>query len=81
MKTMKNIFIILTIVTFLLASPVLLLAQPHPNGGNAPNTGGTHNGPVGGAPIGNGTFILTALAMAYAGRKVYVVQGSDTNEE
>ncbi|MFZ4546142.1 MAG: hypothetical protein ACOYN4_01835 [Bacteroidales bacterium] len=44
---------------------------PPPNGGH----GSSGNNAPGdsGAPIGNGTFILFALAAAYAGRKVYVV--------
>ena len=69
---MKRNFKIILIATFLLTAPVLMFAQspPHPNnGGAAPNAG---NHPVGGsAPVGNGTFILVALAAAYAGRKVY----------
>ena len=59
--------------TLLLISPLLINAQPpHPNGGNTPNT--TTNTKVGdqpSAPIGNGTFILFAFALAYAGRKLY----------
>jgi hypothetical protein len=37
-------------------------------------------GGTSGSPIGNGTFILVALAAAYAGRKVYVVQGANDKE-
>jgi hypothetical protein len=65
------------VLAALISSPILMLAQspPHPNGGNAPNAGGTTNGPVGGgAPIENGTFILFTLALAYIGRKVYVMR-------
>jgi hypothetical protein len=60
-------------VTLLLIVPLLITAQPpHPNGGNTPNT--TTNTKVGdqpSAPLDNGTFILFAFALAYAGRKLY----------
>ncbi len=72
---MKRNFKIVLIAAFLIIAPLLMFAQPpHPNGGNNP---GTSNGPVG-APVGGGTFILTILAMAYGGRKLY---GSHTSEE
>ena len=47
---------------------------PQAGHGNAGNT------PAGGAPIGNGTFILITLAAAYALRKVYVMH-KDTAKE
>ncbi len=66
---MKRIMKVSIIAVFLLMAPVMMFAQPHPNGGNAPGVG---NHPVGGsAPIGNGTFVLITLAIAYGGRKVY----------
>ena len=70
---MKKILIIAAIAIGLSFSSTLTAQNPpHPNGGNAPGAG---NGPVGGgAPVGNGTFILFALALAYAGRKVYVMR-------
>jgi len=73
---MKKIVLIAAIALGLSFSSTLTAQNPpHPNGGNAPNAGGTTNGPVGGgAPVGNGTFILFALALAYAGRKVYVMR-------
>ncbi len=37
-------------------------------------------GGTGGAPIGNGTFILLTLAAAYAGRKVYAIKATETQE-
>ena len=43
--------------------PPLPPAAGHGNAGNTP---------AGGAPIGNGTYILLTLAAAYAFRKVYV---------
>ena len=73
---MKKILIIAAIAIGLSFSSTLTAQNPpHPNGGNAPNAGGTTNGPVGGsAPIENGTFILFTLALAYIGRKVYVMR-------
>ena len=60
------------IAAFLVTAPLLMFAQPHPNGGVAPGPG---NHPVGpSAPIGSGTLILLTLAAAYGGRKVYVVR-------
>ncbi|MEI8048230.1 MAG: hypothetical protein WCI92_12675 [Bacteroidota bacterium] len=41
------------------------------------NVGGTSNG----TRIGNGTFILLALAAAYAGRKVYQIRSMQTEEQ
>jgi len=71
---MKKIFLIAAIAIGLSFSSTLTAqAPPHPNGGGAPNQG--NNTPVGGgAPIENGTFILFALALAYASRKVYVMR-------
>jgi hypothetical protein len=69
---MKKILIIAAIAIGLsFSSTVSAQAPPHPGGD--PTTSG--NTPVGGgAPVGNGTFILFALALAYAGRKVYVMR-------
>ena len=70
---MKKILIIAAIALGLSFSSTLTAqSPPHPNGGGAPGQGNTPVG--GGAPVGNGTFILFALALAYAGRKVYVMR-------
>ena len=72
---MKRNLKVLLIAAFMVTAPLLIFAQPHPNGGNNPNAGGTTNNPVGpSAPIGNGTFILLMLAAAYGSRKVYEVR-------
>jgi hypothetical protein len=75
---MKRNLKILIIAAFLVTVPLLMFAQPpHPNGGNNPNPG--TNTPVGNAPaapVGNGTFILLTLALAYAGRKAYVLRST-----
>ena len=80
---MKRNFKVLIIAAFLVTAPLLMLAQPpHPNQ-NLPASGS--NTKVGdspsGAPVGNGTFILMALAAAYAGRKVYVMRTAAPAEE
>jgi hypothetical protein len=78
---MKKILILLLMLTIGVAT---LKAQgPPPTPPSSANNGNPSNGPVGGtggAPIGNGTFILLTLAAAYAGRKVYVVKATDTRE-
>ncbi len=65
---LKKVFI----ATLLIAAPLLIIAQPpHPNGGSVPSGTNTKVGDQPSAPIGNGTFILIAFALAYAGRKIY----------
>jgi hypothetical protein len=52
------------------------IGQPHPgeqSGGGTINGGRIGEAPAG-APVGNGTFILFTLALAYAGRKLYTGQ-------
>ena len=74
------------IYTFLIlalafASANTVMAQPHPGqqqGGGG--VGGQRIG-EGGAPVGNGTFILITMAMAYAGRKWYTGNKTVTDEE
>ena len=83
---MKRSFRILIITAFMAIAPLLMLAQPaqnEPPHPTDPKNGGTTvgGGPPAGAPIGNGTFILLALAAAYAGRKVYVMQSAEQQPE
>ena len=79
-KALIYTFLILA-MAFTTASSVT--AQPHP-GEQSPGNG---SNPVGGnrigegAPVGNGTFILLALAMAYAGRKAYKSQTAEEETE
>jgi hypothetical protein len=76
---MKKHFRIITVfiaLALLVSIHTVSLAQlpppPPPNGGPGGGHGlGGNQGPAG-APIGNGTYILFALAAAYALRKVYV---------
>ncbi len=79
---MKKVIRILTVVSFFALIPALSMAQPpHPNspvnsgGGNAPNTGGQSNAPVGGgAPIDGGLSIFLLMGAAYGAKKVYQVR-------
>jgi hypothetical protein len=75
---MKKAFIyIVLILAIAFASLGTLSAQPHPG---EQEGGGVTGGRIGqGAPVGNGSFILLTLAMAYAGRKLY--QGRTAEEE
>ena len=87
---MKHNFKIFIIAAFLAIAPIILFAAkdnppPHPHqatGTGNPDPGGDPGNDPGatpvGAPIGNGTLIMLTLAMAYAGRKVYVMR---TEEE
>ena len=70
---MKRLIIIATLAIGL-SLPLILSAQnpPHPNGGVNPS--GDNNRVGAGVPIENGTFILITLALAYAGRKIYVMR-------
>ena len=70
---MKKILLIAAIAIGLSFSSTLTAQEP-PHPGGDPTTTGSGHAPVGGAPIGNGTFILFALALAYAGRKVYAMR-------
>lgn len=67
----RKLYIFLTTVFMLAFMSINLpaMAQPHPDMGHQQN--GDQQGTTGGAPVGNGTFILLMLAVAYAGRKAY----------
>jgi hypothetical protein len=68
---MKKAIRFLIVTAFLLAAPVIMMAQtpPHPNGGNAPGSGNTPVG--GGSPIDGGFSIMLILGAAYGAKKVY----------
>ncbi|MDO9254686.1 MAG: hypothetical protein Q7U54_04170 [Bacteroidales bacterium] len=70
---MKSFLKTMILGAFLLVSSARIQAQvpPHPNnGGDAPSATNT---PVGaGATLTDGSFILLALGLAYAGRKIYM---------
>lgn len=69
---MKKIISLIALAVAL-SLPMVLSAQnpPHPNGGNDPGTGNTPVGGPAGAPVGSGMVILTVLAAAWGGKKVY----------
>ena len=73
---MKRNLKVLTIAVFLVIAPLMMFAQPHPNGGNAPGAGNEKVGAEG-APIGDGVFILLTLALGYAGRRVYKMRTAE----
>jgi hypothetical protein len=78
MKKVKQIIALMIFISI----PLWMTAQPpHPNGGWAPNSGGTQNTPVGGSPIGSpidgGLSILLAMGLVYGAKKVYQVKKQD----
>ena len=77
---MKKLLILIIMLT--IAAATLNAQGPPPVPPSLANNGGTNGfvGGTGGAPIGNGTFILLTLAAAYAGRKVYVVKTAATQQ-
>ena len=74
---MKRNLKVLTIAVFLVIAPLMMFAQPHPNGGAAPNPGTNQKVGEEGAPIGDGVFILFTLALGYAGRRVYKMRTAE----
>ncbi len=74
----KAIIYTFLILVLAFASANTIMAQPHP-GEQAGGSGDPVQGAPIGAPVGNGTFILLTLAMAYAGLKVYA--GNKTVDE
>lgn len=79
---MKRNLRVLLLLAFMFIAPLIMFAQnpPHPNNGAAPNASG--NTPVGGAaaPVGGGSLILVALAMAYGGSKIYSVRSEEEKD-
>jgi hypothetical protein len=77
---MKKLLILLIMIT---AGAATLHSQgPPPVPPSSANNGGTNGfvGGTGGAPLGNGTFILLVLAAGYAGHKVYTLKAAKTGE-
>jgi len=75
---MKRNLKIFLISAFLLMAPLFMIAQNPPMPGDDPVDG--QEVPSAGAPIGNGTFILITLAVAYALRKVYEMRSGPEAE-
>lgn len=75
---MKKIISILTvlIITIFLLTPVLHATNP----GDPPGEPGGSTPIGGGAPIGGGSLILVGLAVAYGGRKLYMMNKEDLEE-
>ena len=77
MKKINKVIVLITI--FVLAA---YLAQAQPHAGQTSGGGAVAGGPIGaGAPVGSGTILLVALASAYGGRKLYVVNKNVSNTE
>jgi hypothetical protein len=68
---MKKLLATLALFIFISTGSIVFSQPPPP----PPNPDLVSSGPVGGsqsgAPVGDGVWILLALSMAYAGRKVY----------
>ena len=82
-KTFKSLILPLLLLAFMAIAQISLAqGPPPPPSGTGAKGSSTNQAPGGtsGVPIGNGTFILLALAVAYAGRKVYVVKATETQE-
>lgn len=75
-KTLQYSFL----TAFLLLSTVISLnAQPH--AGEQSGSGTIDGGRIGaGAPVGNGTFILLTLSVAYVARKIYGIRETAETE-
>jgi hypothetical protein len=74
---MKRNFKILIVTLSLAIAPLFMYAGPP----DPPGGGGDPGGPPVGAPVGDGIYILAALALAYASRKVYVMRTSAKAEQ
>jgi len=75
MKKIAKLFVFAMAFVSLSAITQTTLAQgPPPPPADKGTTTNKAPGGTSGSPIGNGTFILVALAAAYAGRKAYVVK-------
>ena len=71
-KALIYTFLVMALA-FASANSVMAQTPPHP--GEQSGAGAISGGRIGaGAPVGNGTFILLALALAYAGRKIYIMR-------
>jgi hypothetical protein len=82
-KTFKSLMLTMFLLS-LMAMAQISLAQgppPPPSGDGAKGSSSNHSpGGTSGSPIGNGTFILLALAVGYAGHKVYTLKAAKTGE-
>ncbi len=82
-KTFKSLILPLLLLAFMAIAQISLAqGPPPPPSGDGAKGSSTNHAPGGtsGSPIGNGTFILLALAAAYAGRKVYMVKVAGNKE-
>jgi hypothetical protein len=76
---MKKIIFKISVITFLIFTAISPVCSQPPPPADHSQTG--DQVPGGGAPIGNGTFILLFLSALYSGRKVYRMQSTNKTEE
>lgn len=70
---MKILFRIILVLSITIGVNSISIAQPPPPAGH----GATGNAPPGGgAPVGEGLFLLIGLAGLYAGKKVYALRNT-----
>jgi len=78
---MKKVIQYSCLTAFLVFSTAIsLYAQPHAGSQSTGGVSGDRIGAAAGAPVGNGTLILLTLAVAYTGRKVYVMRPENEAE-
>ncbi len=77
-RVVTKALLLLTLLTVGVSITAQTPPPPPPNGGHS--LSGNKAPGDSGAPTGNGTLILLTLAVAYAGRKVYVVKVAGTQE-
>jgi len=76
---MKKIISILTvlIISIFISTPVVYADLPN----DPPNGQGGGDQPIGGgAPIGGGSLILLGMAVAYGGRKLYILNKEELED-
>ncbi len=82
-KAFKSLILPILLLAFMAIAQISFAqGPPPPPSGVGAKGSSTNHAPGGtsGSPIGNGTFILLALAVAYGGRKVYTVKAAETQE-
>ncbi len=76
MKKFISIFIVL-IISLFISTPALYADLPN----NPPGGSGGGDVPIGGgAPIGGGSLILLGMAVAYGGRKIYILNKEELED-
>ena len=74
---MKNIKKYIGILVFVLAVSAAFAQTPPPPNNNGSEPGSSNNPVGGGAPVGSGLIMLTAMASAYGGLKLRTKNSND----